>query len=343
MSLSLPENPSLEHLRKQAKQLLASFRKGDANALRRLNSLPSRPAKVALHDAQSVIAREHGFPSWPKLVADVERIVATKGITDDVVAAFVDAATSDHSERCRRFLSLYPNFPRFNAVTALICGDVEAVRRSIGADAGFAATQLGSKIWTPLEYCTYSRMFGLSSEAYAGLEECARLLLDAGANPNSSHCWDKSSPPLSALYGAAGETGHAGIVKLLLERGANPNDEESMYHAAQHNRSEILSLLVAHGGDVDAKGSAWTNTPIFFLAGWRPTDPGYDAVVKGIEWLLNHGADPNIVCYPKKAAETALHCACRTNGTKVVESFWPTGPTQASGGRMVKQHMSLRS
>jgi ankyrin repeat protein len=54
----LPRQPSLEQLRKQAKDLLLEYRAGD-------------PA-FALHDAQRVLARAYGYQSWAKLKAFVE-------------------------------------------------------------------------------------------------------------------------------------------------------------------------------------------------------------------------------------------------------------------------------
>lgn len=58
MSRDLPPNPNLEHLKKQAKALLEKIRQQNANA--------------TLVDAQHALAREYGFPSWPKLKTHVE-------------------------------------------------------------------------------------------------------------------------------------------------------------------------------------------------------------------------------------------------------------------------------
>ena len=58
MSRDLPPNPNLEHLKKQAKALLDTMRQRNADA--------------TLVDAQHALAREYGFPSWPKLKAHVE-------------------------------------------------------------------------------------------------------------------------------------------------------------------------------------------------------------------------------------------------------------------------------
>ena len=70
---------NLEQLRKQAKELVAEARRGDRAALERLGDLP-----VRLASAQLVIARDHGYPSWPALVHAGEASVET----------FVVAATS---------------------------------------------------------------------------------------------------------------------------------------------------------------------------------------------------------------------------------------------------------
>ena len=74
---SLPARPSLENLANQAKSLLRSVRAQDEAGVARI--VRSHPrftgqalsnfalAPVRLADAQLVVAREHGFPSWPGL------------------------------------------------------------------------------------------------------------------------------------------------------------------------------------------------------------------------------------------------------------------------------------
>ncbi|HTV22017.1 MAG TPA: LON peptidase substrate-binding domain-containing protein [Polyangiaceae bacterium] len=79
---ALPSRPSLEHLKSQAKDLLAAQRRGEVEALTRIRAaVPAyanqsddaiRTGSFALHDAQSAIAREYGFPSWAALRTHVE-------------------------------------------------------------------------------------------------------------------------------------------------------------------------------------------------------------------------------------------------------------------------------
>src|SRR4051794_10564048 len=70
----LPDRPNLTNLRKQAKSLLAAWRAGDEPTLTRIRELHPRGAGLAasgrhsLADAQLVVARGYGFPSWAKLV-----------------------------------------------------------------------------------------------------------------------------------------------------------------------------------------------------------------------------------------------------------------------------------
>lgn len=70
----LPPQPSLEQLRKQAKELLERYRAGDLAAVAEVHQFertPS-PAAFALSDAQRVLARAYGYDSWPKLKAFVD-------------------------------------------------------------------------------------------------------------------------------------------------------------------------------------------------------------------------------------------------------------------------------
>ncbi len=77
MQKPLPARPSLEQFKKQAKDLVREHRARDAAAFALIREfLPSLAKKTddeivlypfALHDAQSVVARQYGFPSWNQL------------------------------------------------------------------------------------------------------------------------------------------------------------------------------------------------------------------------------------------------------------------------------------
>src|SRR5262245_10480110 len=68
----LPNRPSLDQLRKRAKALLHELRNGDLVARERLRKYEANVSDPILADAQFVLAREHGFDSWPRLVHHIQ-------------------------------------------------------------------------------------------------------------------------------------------------------------------------------------------------------------------------------------------------------------------------------
>ena len=70
MSNQLPPNPNLAYLKKQAKALHKQMKAGDPAAVARCRQFHPQGANLTtpkLSDAQLVIAREHGFATWPRL------------------------------------------------------------------------------------------------------------------------------------------------------------------------------------------------------------------------------------------------------------------------------------
>lgn len=82
MTLPLPSRPSLARLRDQARALQRACRAHEPAALSRLAAIfPDAAGEtLALAKAQSVVAREYGFVSWPRLKAHVEAAVAQAGV-----------------------------------------------------------------------------------------------------------------------------------------------------------------------------------------------------------------------------------------------------------------------
>jgi hypothetical protein len=68
--------PNLEQLRKTARDLLTAFHAGDPLARKRVAAHIPRLARsgteLRLSETQLVVARENGYPSWPKLKAAIE-------------------------------------------------------------------------------------------------------------------------------------------------------------------------------------------------------------------------------------------------------------------------------
>ena len=71
---ALPDRPSLEYMRKEAKSLLRQWRAGERAYARHSPLEKTLNTDLKLADAQLVIAREYGFASWTRLVRYVAEL-----------------------------------------------------------------------------------------------------------------------------------------------------------------------------------------------------------------------------------------------------------------------------
>jgi flagellar motor component MotA len=135
MSKKLPPKPSIEQLKKQAKDLLKAHKSADSGAATRIRAFLPRlseaaeedilAADLSLQEAQHVLACEYGFKSWNWLQAVIEvdldllvkvtereiqtlmretdqkdLVIALKGASEE----FKDKVTGNMSERVRTFI-----------------------------------------------------------------------------------------------------------------------------------------------------------------------------------------------------------------------------------------------
>ena len=85
MNKQLPERPDLGQLKKQAKDLLDDIRAQRPEALARVPA--HELAGFALADAQRVLAREYGFPSWAALRSHVAALGAGEASASEASSA----------------------------------------------------------------------------------------------------------------------------------------------------------------------------------------------------------------------------------------------------------------
>jgi ankyrin repeat protein len=346
----LPVRPNLEQYKKQAKELVRACREGDADTLLRLRAHSQHAAAghVALSDAQLVLAREHGFESWPKFAAHIEqlRIAAAVAELADPVDAFLRAALvprdgSSHAggtvDEANAILAAYPEVAQRNVFTAATLGDEAAVREFVARDKAAATTAGGPYGWDPLCHVCFSRYLRLDAERSQGLVEAARVLLDAGASANTGWYekpWQPGEKEVweSALYGAAGMAHHAGLTRLLLERGADPNDGETPYHAPEGYDNTVLKILL-ESGKVDERGKSWI---LARKADWHDFD--------GMKMALEFGANPNFV--PHWGRSGLQHSILRDNGIEMIQLLVDAGGdplvTNTCDGRNAAQMAARR-
>jgi ankyrin repeat protein len=308
----LPARPSLEQYKRQAKDLVKARKSREVMALVRIKKNHPRfhtladdgllSAKFALADAQLIIAREHGFESWPKFSKHITALNAASFVASvsDPLAAFIDEAVWHGAlERAEAILAAHPEIATANIHAAAILGDDAAVRRFLALDPGNATAKGGPRGWDALTYLCFSKYLRLDRDRSLALVRTAQALLDAGASANTGF-YDGTHQPTpeweSALYGAAGVAHHPELTRLLLERGADPNDGEVPYHSPETYDNRALKTLV-ESGKLTQDSLA---TMLLRKADFHD--------FQGMKYLLEHGADPNRTTHWRY---TALHQALR--------------------------------
>jgi ankyrin repeat protein len=317
----LPERPNLDHLKRQAKDLLHDVRAHDAGALARFRILPafahqSDPdlarASLGLHDAQSVIAREYGLDSWNALRERVEELTLEFAAA---IAPFVEAATDGRTDRAERLLAQHPGIVRADFHAALVAGDAEMVERRLAEDPRHAIARGGPRGWEPLHYVCYSSIGARGEAREAGLVAIARRLVALGADPNLRFPWRHHEVERPVLWGAVFVVRSLRLATAMLEAGANPSDGVTLPLAASAGHIAALDLLLAHGADVNRPWATDGSAPLYAILHWSKT-------ADGVRWLLTHGADPDPVFAVN--GETPLH---------VVAASWDAALAEELVGR----------
>jgi ankyrin repeat protein len=331
----LPAHPNLDHLRRQAKDLLRMARAGDADTLRRLGTGDARPTLTA---ARLTIAREYGFASWPRLKAEVES--RTLDLAEQATA-FVRASVGDSKGRAARMLAANPALATYDFSTAVVLGDASRVGAELERDPGLATRRDPASGWTALHLACSSRWHTLDPASAHGLAAVARLLLNAGATVDAltsgmpRRGGGRTALRCATATASAG-AGNEPLLRLLLERGAPVGDHDLYLVAFGHDDHRCLRLLLGHTPDPAATIAMAFAAPIsldddgavrlLLEAGGdprayrddddRPAPAVYEAVVAGcgatlVGLLLEHGADPNGTSDQGRSAYQAATAAGR--------------------------------
>src|ERR1700712_848609 len=153
MAPTLPNNPSLDRFRRDARRLQRAVRDSAADGHDEALALvsrhhpggtPSVPAEFALTAAQHVVARTVGFSSWPRLqaylrTAEQLRRDPTAAVDDDPLARFLSLACLTYSQddgparwsAAAEVLRAHPDLPSRSLHVAAAVGDTGAVRRHL--------------------------------------------------------------------------------------------------------------------------------------------------------------------------------------------------------------------
>src|SRR5262245_44540970 len=223
----LPVRPDLDQLRHQAKDLLRAIRGGDAEALTDLKEFhphPPDPADTKLADAQLILARSYGAPSWARIVT---------------CCNLIDAIWDDDVETVRSLVLEHPN---------LLTEDAGIRNNNWGPPLSYAANIGRDRIITMLHDLGAKDMqYGIGRAVLQGRVATARLLHSMIGSPR---------PPAGAFGGAAYTLNVAGtefvfdIGGELVDEAGNPDapvdvvlGSDSRNREAKHR---ILEMYVEH-------------------------------------------------------------------------------------------------
>jgi len=343
MVRQLTPQSSLENLKREAKRWLRALRDTDPavqrDARARLErAVPNAPAISTLRDVQLALAREYGSPGWSALTARLAPHATSDEERQGRVAWFIQNACPDHGVRgrpqhvralytARRLLARYPEIVHDSFYTAIVCGKIEQVAATLAERPGAATEKGGPKGWEPILYLCFTRLDvgGVAEHAVS----IARLLLDHGADPNVSFAAGGSAyTPLVGVIGEGEENRpphprRDELARLLLERGANPYDTQVIYNTGFHAQMLwYLEMIYEHtvrlGRAADWADPNWSMLDMGGYgsgARWMLDRAVRDNNLALAEWVLTHGASPNVPpARSKFMAQRSLYDEAMHNG-----------------------------
>jgi hypothetical protein len=289
----LPAKPSLDHLKHQATDLLKAHAAHDPAAAQRLREFHPRflklsdpeafAASLKLSDAQLAIAREHGFQSWARLKARVEKLTHS------------DVQDIPHHARIKSVA-----FAR--AVELLDAGDAEGLREYLKQHPRLAQQRVafegGNYFRNPtlLEFIAENPI--RHGKLPADIVEVAKVILDAGVEQAALN-----ETLMLVSTGSVARECHVQIplMDLLCDRGADAN--AALQAAVLLDELEAARALVQRGARINLAIAAGLGRVEDFvrllpnstgeerhLALTMAADHGHFEIVKR---LLDAGEDPN--------------------------------------------------
>jgi ankyrin repeat protein len=358
---NLPSDPSLEQLKKLAKTLQRAVRSGDPEALAVVSEFhPGQAAaNFTLANAQLVLARQFGFPSWPKLRHHLDVVsrysrsphrrpedTAAEPREDTFLRLACLTYGDDHPDRIRDARQLLADHPKIgvaNIYTMAAVGEVASARALLDQQPELAVRQGGPFNWEPLLYLAYSRV----ESGHSSLPT-AELLLDRGADPNAGYLWEGLPSPFTALTGALGggesaqppHRDHLALARLLLQAGADANDSQALYNLGlagpAHAVDDYLELLLEHGLG-RGSGGPWHErlTPAHPSPAQLLIDELGNAAMKNlvdrVRLLIDHGVDVDgRPSHPLFKGRSAYEVAVHHGNAAVVDLLAAAGATPSS-------------
>jgi ankyrin repeat protein len=278
------ENPDIDQLKRQAKELLEAYRASSPEAIAEVTAYHrgASPETFALHDAQFVLARSYGFESWPKLKAAVDGVTAKR---------LHDAVESGDLRTARELLTRRPE------IVDLGRGEMRALHMAV-LRRDLELTNLLLEFGADPQGGIWPNRDATSPLAMArdrGYQE----ILDAmnAAQEKSGTRPSQVPPEVRRKVREAHMTGRQEAMLAVFEEHPELTDWRAadgttMLHlAAGRGETLIIKWLIDHGKDVNARAQCVPYQSATFLdrspRGWTPLD--FAATGRGSdEWLFNN-------------------------------------------------------
>ncbi|MDX6630060.1 MAG: hypothetical protein QOH00_2306 [Gaiellales bacterium] len=261
-----------------------------------------------LADAQLQVARELGYASWPAMLHAIQPPTAERVIRE----------ADGRPDRAVELLEAAPQL-RADPWVALTLGDASGIRdaRSPGGPLGLP----------PLFYVARSRLAADNLPA-------VRDLLARGADPNGPGGEEWTNLSIACARG------DAALARLLLDAGADPNDNDSLYHSVEPRDDACLRLLLERGAKVPGTNALWhaldydrfERVRILLEHGGGPNESRdwpalHHAVIRGrsqefLRLLVEHGADPAL---RDQSGRSAFQHALRRGRDDLAETLLELG------------------
>ena len=222
---------------------------------------------------------------------------------DDRTAFLQAALWHGTLERANEILERHPGLATSDIHTAAVLANEEAVQRFIAGNSSTVHDKSPPDGGDALNYLALSKYLRLDPSRSDAFVRTATALLDAGADPNTGF-WLNGEHE-TAMYGAAGVAHHAALTRLLIERGGDPNDPEVVYHTPEDWDLDALKVVVGTGR-VTPENLAMR---LCRKHDWHHED--------GVRYLLEHGADPNLVI--GRGLSALQHAILRDNDLQIIE------------------------
>ncbi|MDG4831213.1 aminoglycoside phosphotransferase family protein [Solwaraspora sp. WMMD1047] len=226
---TLPDNPHPEHLRRQAKDLLAGLRDSDPT--------------VTLAGAQATLAGQYGFRTWTDLLAEVDRRRGCAAVADPALA--------------RAIAAHYDLGQVTGEMRSLARPDESGRRWSLRTDRGRWSVRT-MDTWWPIVDVETEVAFRLAAAA-AGVRlptpvrgRAGDIVVEIGGHRWRVDEWLHSGPPLAAPAGSAVTREVGGILATL--HGLNwPVERISPWHRLRLSEASWPDLAAS----ARAAGASW--------------------------------------------------------------------------------------